>query len=100
MKHLHVAALLLVASAVPFDSIADQIDDANAEIRVIVRQIQQDGPAELRSLPSSVIHSTAASFVHGRRSGLFSEALLARMGGVRKATESALQGSLKSNGSR
>ncbi|MDF2457740.1 MAG: hypothetical protein K0S79_156 [Nitrospira sp.] len=77
---------------------ANQYDDANAEIRLIVQQIRSDGPVQLRQLTDSQIEATAASFVHGRRSGLFSEAQLSRMGGVRKATEDALMGTLKMNG--
>jgi hypothetical protein len=79
---------------------ADQIDDANAEVARIVREIKESGPPELRNLPASQIASTARPFVFGAMSGSISPAQLARMGGARQATENALQASVKLSGQR
>lgn len=72
----------------------------NAEVASVVRDIRENGPQELRQLSPSIIESTVRTFVSGRSSGVISAEQLARMGGVRGATESSLMGQLKFLGAR
>jgi hypothetical protein len=74
--------------------------DDRIEIAAIVRDIQENGPPELRRLPESVIREPAQNFVFGKRYGSISSNQMARMGGARQATEDALMGELKAEGLR
>jgi hypothetical protein len=98
MKKFLIGILLICGFLLPGISAADNTDDDNAEVAVIVKNIKKNGSPELRQLSTRVIYSTALSFVAGRRTGVVTTAQLARLGGVRGATESALDGQLKAMG--
>jgi tRNA A37 threonylcarbamoyladenosine synthetase subunit TsaC/SUA5/YrdC len=105
MKKIVITALLVVAAFIVVTSGkssggADQAaSEDNAEVAATIKSIKEDGPPELRQLPSSVIESTARTFVSGRRAGVISAAQMDRMGGVAGATQSSLLGQLEASGS-
>ena len=78
----------------------EAMDRDNAEVAAIVRDINENGPPELRQLSSSVITDAVSSIVFGRRTGAISSAELARMGGVRGIVESSLRGQMTASGLR
>jgi hypothetical protein len=104
MKKIVFAVLLVVVAFVVITSGkssggSDQAaSEDNAEVAAVVKSIKEDGPPELRQLPSSVIESTARTFVSGRRAGVISPGQLDRMGGVTGATQSSLLGQIKASG--
>lgn len=104
MKKIVIAALLVVVAFIVIangksSGGADQAaSEDNAEVAATVKNIKEEGPPELRQLPSSVIESTARTFVSGRRAGVISPVQLDRMGGVTGATQSSLLGQLKASG--
>jgi hypothetical protein len=76
----------------------EQMDEDNARVETIVRNIQRNGPAELRKLDPSVIREAARSFVFGERSGALSPAQIARLGGTERAVINSLLGQVKALG--
>lgn len=92
---LVVVAFIVITGGKSTGSTDQGIDEDNTEVAAVVKSIKEDGPAQLRQLPSSVIESTARTFVSGRRSGAISPDQMDRMGGVRGATQSSLLGELK-----
>jgi hypothetical protein len=65
-----------------------------AEIGAIADDIQANGPQEVRALPKEIITRSVESFVFGRRTGAISEATLARLGGVERASILLIQAEL------
>jgi hypothetical protein len=100
MKKFLLAIILFPTIFLSSIASADQIDDDNAETAAVVRDIKENGPPELRSLPASAIGLAAGAFVIGRRMGTISPATLSRLGGVKGATIHSLQGQLKALGYR
>jgi hypothetical protein len=95
MKSSIFCSILISAILLSPVTRADQLDNENAEVAAVVRSIRENGPPQLQRLSSSAIEHSARTFVRGRNSGQISAAQLARMGGVRGATESSLSGQLK-----
>jgi hypothetical protein len=77
-----------------------QINEDNARVDAIVRNIQTNGPQELRRLNPMTIRNSASSFVTGERLGVISPSQMAQMGGAEQATKSSLMGQLRALGGR
>lgn len=98
MKKIILICFIASALVSPIASMADQADDDYAQAAAIVRDIKENGPPELRRLPTSVIMNSALTFVIGGRTGSINPAQMNRMGGARRATENSLIGQFRALG--
>ena len=98
MKKLCTVSLIIFLLSLSITSKADQYDDLNSQATSIARDLKENGPANIRRLDFATIRSQALSLLIGQSMGTISSAEMARMGGVKEALQSSLQGQLKAAG--
>jgi hypothetical protein len=69
--------------------------EIRTQVDSIVAEIMRSGPPEIHRVSESIVRDTVQTFVIGQRTGVISDAQLSRMGGIKGATISSIQGQLK-----